>query len=82
MKPTALKSKVLLGLSILVISVFTSSCVVSTHTTIRGPKGWFKNSNNPHHPKSTNPGHNKDKEKKGKKDEKKHHHTFEVMGVN
>lgn len=29
-------------------------------------KGWFKNSNNPHHPNSTNPGHNKGKGKPGK----------------
>jgi hypothetical protein len=29
-------------------------------------KGWFKNSNNPHHPLTTNPGHTKTKVVKAK----------------
>jgi hypothetical protein len=29
-------------------------------------KGWFKNSNNPHHPLTTNPGHTKNKVVKAK----------------
>jgi len=33
-----------------------SSCVIHTHGK---HKGWTKNSNNPHHPNSTNPGHGK-----------------------
>lgn len=31
-------------------------------------KGWYKNPNNPHHPRTTNPGHTKQKKKgNGKK---------------
>ncbi len=49
-----------------------SSCVVLHRTEYRTSpglkKGWNKNSNNPHHPNTTNPGHTKDKSnKKGKK---------------
>ncbi|SFC24569.1 hypothetical protein SAMN05421780_1044 [Flexibacter flexilis DSM 6793] len=46
-----------------------SSCLVSsTHTTVVKKdsgkhKGWYKNSNNPHHPHSTNPGHGNKKVK-------------------
>ncbi len=29
-------------------------------------KGWSKNTNNPHHPRTTNPGHTKSKPGKGK----------------
>ncbi|GAB3821869.1 hypothetical protein GCM10028895_24900 [Pontibacter rugosus] len=28
-------------------------------------KGWYKNPNNPHHPRTTNPGHTKKKGKAG-----------------
>jgi hypothetical protein len=28
-------------------------------------KGWYKNTNNPHHPRTTNPGHTKNKGSKG-----------------
>lgn len=28
-------------------------------------KGWYKNTNNPHHPRTTNPGHTKHKSKGG-----------------
>ncbi len=38
-------------------------------------KGWYKNSNNPHHPNTTNPGHTKQKGKghgKGKPAGKHH----------
>ncbi len=30
-------------------------------------KGWYKNTNNPHHPNTTNPGHTKAKAAKGNK---------------
>lgn len=42
-----------------------SSCMIATHgSTGKGtPKGWYKNSNNPHHPHSTNPGKGHDKKK-------------------
>ncbi|MEJ8803115.1 hypothetical protein [Pontibacter sp. H249] len=30
-------------------------------------KGWYKNTNNPHHPRTTNPGHTKQKAKSGGK---------------
>ncbi|MES2592441.1 MAG: hypothetical protein V4608_11180 [Bacteroidota bacterium] len=35
-----------------------TSCLV-VHDTGGGKKGWYKNSNNPHHPNSTNPGNGK-----------------------
>ena len=47
------------------LTVFLSSmtsCIV-VHDN-GGKKGWFKNSNNPHHPHSTNPGHGRGKSKK------------------
>ncbi len=40
----------------------STSCLVVTHRE-PGKHGWRKNSNNPHHPNSTNPGHGN---KKGK----------------
>jgi len=42
-----------------------SSCMVTTRgSSGKGtPKGWYKNSNNPHHPYSTNPGKGHDKKK-------------------
>ncbi|MBK6965336.1 MAG: hypothetical protein IPH20_15730 [Bacteroidales bacterium] len=47
--PIALVLLFLLGLS---------SCMVATRGSSGNdaPKGWYKNSNNPHHPNSTNPG--------------------------
>jgi len=42
----------------------TSSCLVFVKTDNGKHKGWFKNSNNPHHPNSTNPGKSKDKPRK------------------
>jgi hypothetical protein len=42
--------------------LFSMSCVVVTPGAKKDNgkhKGWYKNRNNPHHPKSTNPGHNK-----------------------
>lgn len=43
---------------------YTSCVVVHEHRHDNGKhKGWYKNSNNPHHPNSTNPGH-KGKSKK------------------
>ena len=38
-----------------------SSCLAPPGTGT--PKGWNKNSNNPHHPNSTNPGKGHDKNK-------------------
>lgn len=34
----------------------TSSCFVFVNKDNGHHKGWYKNPNNPHHPKSTNPG--------------------------
>jgi ABC-type oligopeptide transport system substrate-binding subunit len=34
----------------------TTSCAVYTQESAGKHKGWYKNSNNPHHPNSTNPG--------------------------
>jgi hypothetical protein len=36
-----------------------SSCVVATKHDNGLHKGWTKNTNNPHHPATTNPGHTK-----------------------
>lgn len=38
----------------------TTACVSVRHDKGKH-KGWFKNSNNPHHPNTTNPGHTKNK---------------------
>lgn len=39
-----------------------SSCLVLVKDNPK-PRGWFKNTNNPHHPKSTNPGKGNSKHK-------------------
>jgi len=43
----------------------TSSCIAIAphHAGQKTHKGWNKNSNNPHHTNSTNPGHSKKKHK-------------------
>jgi len=44
----------------------TTSCVVrvnENHRNNGNHKGWYKNSNNPHHPNSTNPGKSHSKHK-------------------
>jgi len=54
-------------LSLTLLILFTSllssltSCAVFVVKDNRTHKGWYKNSNNPHHPFTTNPGHNKGK---------------------
>lgn len=40
-----------------------TSCLVFHRKDNGNHKGWFKNSNNPHHPQTTNPGHTKGKSK-------------------
>jgi len=46
----------------------TTSCAIFVHDNNGKHKGWYKNSNNPHHPNSTNPGKEKGKsEGKNKK---------------
>ncbi|PKP48806.1 MAG: hypothetical protein CVT92_15755 [Bacteroidetes bacterium HGW-Bacteroidetes-1] len=47
----------------------TSSCITTKKMEGNNhkPIGWFKNSNNPHHPATTNPGHSKWKSGKKKK---------------
>jgi hypothetical protein len=42
----------------------TTSCAVFVNDNNGKHKGWYKNSNNPHHPNSTNPGKAKGKDKK------------------
>lgn len=54
------------------ISLTTSTSCLVVHRTDSGNngkhKGWYKNSNNPHHPNSTNPGNgNSNGKKHGKK---------------
>lgn len=59
--------RVMTVLIVVALSANLSSCFVTTkHTTNNGKhKGWNKNTNNPHHPQTTNPGHTK--KAKGKK---------------
>jgi hypothetical protein len=54
-----------------IFMVAASSCLTVRQAPAKKnqPRGWFKNSNNPHHPRTTNPGHNKwKKSKKHKSD--------------
>lgn len=67
MKTQKTKSTSLIILLLIGVAFINNACVIESKTRVQSPKGWFKNSNNPHHPKSTNPGHNKEKDKKGKK---------------
>ena len=57
-------------IGLLFLFVFTlslQSCTVSfTRKVKTEKKGWNKNSNNPHHPRTTNPGHTKKKKKEKK----------------
>jgi hypothetical protein len=39
----------------------TTSCFVVLKTNHDTKRGWHKNTNNPHHPHPTNPGHTKGK---------------------
>ncbi|MCB9194862.1 MAG: hypothetical protein H6598_01380 [Flavobacteriales bacterium] len=49
-----------LSLSIVALSFILNSCAVFIAEKDHGKhNGWYKNTNNPHHPKSTNPGHQK-----------------------
>ena len=42
----------------LVLLLGSSSCIVlHENGNSGGHRGWFKNSNNPHNPATTNPGH-------------------------
>ena len=53
----------------LILGLLASSCYITRKSegNNRKPVGWFKNSNNPHHPATTNPGHTKwEKDKKNK----------------
>lgn len=50
----------------LVITFSLTSCLVLVERDQPTHKGWFKNSNNPHHPMSTNPGNAKHKHEKRK----------------
>lgn len=41
----------------LVLLISSSSCIILHPRENGGKRGWYKNSNNPHHPNTTNPGH-------------------------
>lgn len=62
-----LKSSLIIGMIVSLLIMFNSSCVITKSPSSQAPRGWFKNTNNPHNPRSTNPGHNKDKKKKNNK---------------
>jgi hypothetical protein len=53
----------------LLLTFAASSCFTTKKVENKKhkPVGWFKNSNNPHHPATTNPGHTKWKSNKKKK---------------
>ncbi|MEO9531565.1 MAG: hypothetical protein ABJG68_14770 [Crocinitomicaceae bacterium] len=54
-------------LFLLVFTLSLQSCVVSFRKSYKTEKkGWGKNTNNPHHPRTTNPGHTKKKKKEKK----------------
>jgi hypothetical protein len=59
-----MKTKVAFAIILVCIVFSTTSCVVLVSHDNGRHKGWFKNSNNPHHPKTTNPGHTKGKSKR------------------
>jgi hypothetical protein len=57
--------RILLFLTIIAGYLFSiSSCAVALKTDNGSHKGWYKNSNNPHHPETTNPGKENKKQKK------------------
>ncbi|MFH2143060.1 MAG: hypothetical protein ABIJ97_11590 [Bacteroidota bacterium] len=60
-----LKSTIIILLCLGIMFSLTS-CLVFVKEDQATHKGWFKNSNNPHHPLSTNPGHSKHKQDKRK----------------
>jgi hypothetical protein len=41
----------------LVLLISSSSCIILHPSGNSGKRGWYKNSNNPHNPNTTNPGH-------------------------
>jgi hypothetical protein len=55
-----IKSISILGLC-LALMFGASSCIVLLEEDNGHHKGWYKNTNNPHHPNTTNPGHSKGK---------------------
>jgi len=57
------KPMAILGLCTILL-LGTTSCYVRVKENQGKHKGWYKNSNNPHHPNTTNPGNSKDKHKK------------------
>jgi len=65
MKSTNLKIKTIRTIVLLVFCIgflySLTSCAVLVVKDNGKHKGWYKNSNNPHHPSTTNPGHNKGK---------------------
>jgi hypothetical protein len=50
-----IKFKIIAFVLCICILFSTSSCLVLVHKD-NGKRGWTKNSNNPHHPATTNPG--------------------------
>jgi len=48
---------------LIAFSMGTNSCLVITKKSSSGKHGWYQNSNNPHHPFTTNPGKAKGKSK-------------------
>jgi hypothetical protein len=57
-----IKATAILGLCTMLM-FSAASCVVLLTEDNGNHKGWSKNTNNPHHPMTTNPGHTKGKHK-------------------
>jgi UDP-N-acetylmuramyl pentapeptide phosphotransferase/UDP-N-acetylglucosamine-1-phosphate transferase len=57
----SLKKIALLSMSV-VFLFSTTSCIVHVRPEGRKHKSWYKNKNNPHHPRTTNPGRVKPEE--------------------
>lgn len=61
-------SSILLILASILLLISSTSCIVLyPHKDNGKHKGWYKNSNNPHNPNSTNPGHSGKSKGKGHK---------------
>jgi len=62
--------KIFSFLLIIGVLVGSSSCATYRRADNGNHKGWFKNTHNPHHPSSNNPGHTKAKVKMQKEHKK------------
>lgn len=68
MAPSFITTKIVKTLLILFFNLLilfnATSCLVLVAQSQQQPKGWHKNTNNPHHPNSKNPGKSRGNHKK------------------